>query len=243
MKLRYVSGLVGALSLFVASAASASTYTNSDRSFALSFDEIQRNNNNFYYRHSGDRYFMGQIKIINTSETAGSVTYKGTFKEDLIGKREKEISCVGDINIVRHQKNNQVEAQLTQIVKSGTNCPSIGQTFKVTLVEPLPVADKNGNFTSQNSDNDLSETAGFLTWPAWQVVSSDGELNCRAQPNAEAAVKFVFRAGRDRLKAETRGASAFQSSNGATWMRTVSPKGICYVRANSKFIKPISIPN
>jgi hypothetical protein len=243
MKLRYISALVGNLSLFIASVASASTYTNSDQSFALSLDEIQRSNNNFYYRHSGDRYFMGKIKIINTSETASGVTYDGSFQEDLIGKREQEISCVGDINIVRHKNGNHVEAKVTQIVRSGKNCPSVGQTFKVTLVEPLPIADKNGDFTPQNSDTDLSETSGFLTWPAWQVVSSDGELNCREKPNSGAAIKFVYHTGRDRLQVETRGGSAFQLTNGATWMQTVSPKGICYVRANSKFIKPISIPD
>jgi hypothetical protein len=243
MKLRHFSGLLGALSLFVTSVASASTYTNSNKSFALSLDETQRNNNSFYYRNSGNRTFLGQIKINHTSETAGSVTYDGSFIEDLIGKRENEISCSGDINIVRHPNGNQVVAQLTQIVKSGTNCPSIGQTFKVTLVEPLPIADKNGDFTPQNSDTWLTETAGLATWPEWQVVSSDSELNCRDRPNSEAAVKFVFRAGRDRLKAGGRIVNAIQLINGATWMQTVSPKGICYVRANSKFIKPSSIPD
>jgi len=243
MTLRYISALVGTLSLFIASVASASTYTNSDKSFALSLDEIHRSNNNFYYRHSGDRHFMGKIKIINTSETASGVTYDGSFQEDLIGKRDKEISCVGDINIVRMKKGNQVEAKLTQVVRSGKNCPSVGQTFKVTLMEPLPIADKNGDFTPQNSDTNLSQTSGFLTWPAWQVVSSDGELNCREKPNSAAAIKFVFRAGSDRIQANTRAGSAFQLTNGASWMQTTSQKGVCYVRANSKFIKPISIPD
>lgn len=240
MKLRYISALVGTLSLSIASVASASTYTNSDQSFALSLDEI-KGSNNFYYRDSGNRNFVGHIKIIKTSKTAGSVTYDGTFQEDLIGKVSRPISCVGNINIVRQKSGNQVQAKLTQVAKSGKNCPSIGQTFKITLVEPLPIPDKNGNFTPQNSDTNLSETSGFLTWLKWQVVSSDGELNCREKPDPKSTIKFVYRTG-DRLQVETRGESAFRLTNGASWMHTVSPKGICYVRANSQFIKPVSIP-
>jgi hypothetical protein len=44
---------------------------------------------------------------------------------------------------------------------------------------------------------------------------------------------------RDRIEAETRGATAFTVSNGAPWMST---RQGCYVRANAQYLQPISIP-
>ncbi len=242
MKLQYLCGLVVSLSLFVPKIASASTYTNNDRSFSLSLNEIQRTNNSFYYINKGDQEFLGDINIDHISETGDIVTYDGSFKESLLGRNRNKIICSGDINMVRQKNGDRVEMQLNRIFKSGENCLSMGQTFNIKLIESLPIADENGDFTRNNSDTDLSETSGFLTWSKWEIVSSDGDLNCREKPDSDASIKSVFHAGRDRISPLTRGASAIELINGETWMKIGTKMGICYVRANSKYIQPVSIP-
>lgn len=99
----------------------------------------------------------------------------------------------------------------------------------------LPRPNRQGDFNSRNANTYLSETNGMVTWPTWRVVSSDGELNCRATPNGKVTRVYVVR--RDRVRAELRGANAFvAASNGSPWMLT---RDRCYVRANSQYIQPI----
>jgi len=99
----------------------------------------------------------------------------------------------------------------------------------------LPRPNRNGDFNSRNANTFLSETNGMVTWPYWQVVSSDGELNCRQTPNGR--IMRVYLNNRDRVRAELRGGNAFvTASNGSPWMLT---RDRCYVRANSQYIKPV----
>ena len=67
---------------------------------------------------------------------------------------------------------------------------SIGKTFKVNLVEPLPRPNASGDYTSSNANTWLTETAGSGTWSTWRVTSRDGQLNCRKTPNK--AIQQVF---------------------------------------------------
>ncbi len=98
----------------------------------------------------------------------------------------------------------------------------------------LPRPNSRGDFTPRNANTYQSETNGMVTWPTWRVVSSDGELNCRATPNGR--IMKVYLARRDRIQAETRGANAISFSGGAPWMLT---RDRCYVRANARYIQPI----
>ncbi|MEG4285616.1 hypothetical protein QUB68_21035 [Microcoleus sp. A006_D1] len=116
-------------------------------------------------------------------------------------------------------------------MKGGENCPSIGQTFKVNLVEPLPRANASGDYTSSNANTWLSQTAGSVTWPAWRVSSRDGELNCRQTPNG--GIQRVYRANRDTIYAELRGGNAIMIADDQPWLLTIQG---CYVRANSQYI-------
>lgn len=78
----------------------------------------------------------------------------------------------------------------------------------------LPQPNPRGDFHARNANTYLSETNGMVTWPTWRVVSSDGELNCRANPNGR--ILKVYFANRDRIQAELRGGNAFISaSNGS----------------------------
>ncbi|HIK14895.1 MAG TPA: hypothetical protein IGS53_06320 [Leptolyngbyaceae cyanobacterium M33_DOE_097] len=57
-----------------------------------------------------------------------------------------------------------------------------GRKFQLNLPEALPKANNQGNFTNANSNTFLSES-GTYAWTQWPVISADGVLNCREQPN------------------------------------------------------------
>ena len=96
---------------------------------------------------------MGNIQITRSQAAAGSYYYNGTFKDSAIGPGKK-IVFSRDITIVRRQvgRNSQLGTEVTWKVKAGENCPSIGQTFKVNLVEALPRPNASGNYTSSNAN-------------------------------------------------------------------------------------------
>jgi hypothetical protein len=228
----------GVLSLIWCGAASATTYINPTGKTTLNLSEKSNSPQGFYFTQLGNREFFGNIQITRSEGAAGSYYYNGTFNDRAIGPGRK-IVCSGDIAIVRRQvgRSEQFGAEVTWKVKGGENCASIGQTFKVNLVEPLPRPNVSGNYTSSNANTWVSETAGSVTWPAWRVTSRDGELNCRQTPNG--AIKRVYRADRDTISAELRGANAISVANGEPWLLT---RQGCYVRANSKYIEPVSLP-
>ncbi len=107
---------------------------------------------------------MGNIQITRSEGAIGSYYYNGTFKYSAIC-HGKKIVCSGDITIVRRQvgRSNQLGAEVTWKVKAGENYPSLGKTFKVNLVEPLPRPNASGDYTSSNANTWLTETAGSGT--------------------------------------------------------------------------------
>jgi hypothetical protein len=230
---------VGVISLVSCSAASATTYINATGKTTIKLSEKANNPSGIYFTKVGIRDFSGDIKITRSEGAAGSYYYKGTFNDRAIG-RGRTIVCTGDISIVRRQvgRSPQLGAEVTWKVKGGQNCPSIGQTIKVNLVESLPRPNASGDYTSSNANTWLTETAGSVTWPAWRVTSRDGELNCRQTPNG--AIKRVDRADRDPIAAELRGGNAISVANGEPWLLT---RQGCYVRANSQYLQPISLPD
>lgn len=239
MKKPYLWLSAAIFSLLWCGAASATTYINPGTGkTSLNLSEKGNNPRGFYYTKIGDREFGGDIKINSSEGAAGSYYYKGTFKDFAIGPGRK-IACSGDIGIVRRQvgRSGQLGAEVTWKVKGGENCPSIGQTFKVNLVEPLPRANASGDYNSNNANTWLTETAGLATWPSWRITSRDGELNCRKTPNG--SIQQVYRANKDTIAAELRGVNAIQLENGQPWMQT---RQGCYVRANSQYIQPVSLP-
>ncbi|MEG4804577.1 hypothetical protein QUB63_27585 [Microcoleus sp. ARI1-B5] len=225
-------------SLIWCGAASATTYINPTGKTTLNLSEKGNNPSGFYFTQVGNREFLGNIKITRSEGAVGSYYYNGTFTDNAIGPGRK-IVCSGDIAIVGRQigRSGQLGAEVTWKVKGGQNCASVGKTFKVNLVEPLPRANSSGDYTSSNANTWLSETSGTVTWPAWRVTSRDGELNCRKTPNG--AIQQVYRADRDTVAAETRGANAISLANGQPWLLT---RQGCYVRANSQYVQPVSLP-
>ncbi|MEG4071164.1 hypothetical protein QUA30_00585 [Microcoleus sp. Pol14C2] len=228
----------GVISLIWCGAASATTYVNPNGKTTLNLSEKGNNRSGFYLTKVGNREFLGNILITRSEGAAGSYYYNGTFKDSATGPGRK-IVCSGDIAIVRRQvgRSNQLGAEVTWKVKGGENCPSMGQTFKVNLVEALPRPNASGDYTSSNANTWSSQTNGFVTWPAWRVTSRDGQLNCRKTANG--AIQQVYRADRDTVSAELRGANAITMANGQPWLLT---RQGCYVRANSQYIEPVSLP-
>ncbi|MEG4108063.1 hypothetical protein QUA04_18325 [Microcoleus sp. S13_C5] len=228
----------GVVSLIWCAAASATTYVNPNGKTTLNLSEKGNNPSGFYLTKVGNREFLGNIQITRSEGAAGSYYYNGTFKDSATGPGRK-IVCSGDIAIVRRQvgRSSQLGAEVTWKVKAGENCPSMGQTFKVNLVEALPRPNASGDYTSSNANTWSSQTNGFVTWPAWRVTSRDGQLNCRKTANG--AIQQVYRADRDTVAAELRGANAITMANGQPWLLT---RQGCYVRANSQYIEPVSLP-
>lgn len=238
MKRANVWFFAGVLSLLWCSAASATTYINPTGKTTINLSEKANNSSGFYLTKVGNREFFGDIQITSAEGAAGSYYYKGTFNDRASG-RGRTIVCTGDISIVRRQVGRSVQlgAEVTWKVKGGENCPSIGQTIKVNLIESLPRPNASGDYTSSNANTWLTETAGSVTWPAWRVSSRDGELNCRQTPNG--AIQRVYRADRDPIAAELRGGNAISVANGQPWLLT---RQGCYVRANSQYLQPVSLP-
>lgn len=234
-----VFGLSLTTSLNLIPAAAASTYQSSNKKTTIVLEEATQTSNTtrrgFYFTESAGRQWMGDMNITSTSAGAGQTVYSGTFTDRTSGPGTN-LTCTGNIRISRQQPGvaNRVGAQATWQVTGGSGCPSIGQTFTLSLQESLPRPDRSGNFTAQNANTWMSQTNGTVTWLPWRVVSSDGQLNCRETPNG--AIKQVYRAN-DQILAETRGGNAFTVANGNPWMLT---RNGCYVRANSQYIQPVS---
>jgi hypothetical protein len=220
-------------------AASASSYQSSNGKTTIVLDESATPNSNprrgFYFTESAGRQWAGDITIASISAGAGQTIYSGTFQDRTMGPGTA-MTCTGNIRIARQQPGvaARVGAQAAWQVTGGAGCPAVGQTFTLSLQESLPRPDRNGNFTAQNANTWMSQTSGNVTWQAWRVVSADGQLNCRETPNG--TIKQVYRSN-DQILAETRGANAFTTANGNSWMLT---RNGCYVRANLQYIQPVS---
>jgi hypothetical protein len=215
----------------------ATTYVNPSGSTSLVLAENNSNAGGFYFTTSGGHFVAGNITVTRRDGTPGSYYYYGTFRDRTMGAGSP-ISCSGDITIVRRAvgRSATLGAEVTWKVKGGENCPSVGKTVKVSLTEPLPRPDAKGDYTPQNADTWMTETSGNSTWPLWRVTSSDGELNCRQTPNG--TIKYVYRA-QDPVEIDPRQVKAIEFSGVSPWMRTNKN---CYVRANSSYIAPVSLP-
>jgi hypothetical protein len=135
---------------------------------------------------------LGNIQITRPEGAVGSYYYNGTFKDSALGPGKK-IVYSGDITIVRRQvgRSSQLGAEVTWKVKAGENCPSIGKTFKVNLVEPLPRPNASGDYTSSNANTWLTETAGSGTWPTWRVTSLERDNSTAARRQTKQFNEFT----------------------------------------------------
>ncbi|HEY9643821.1 MAG TPA: hypothetical protein V6C57_25245 [Coleofasciculaceae cyanobacterium] len=111
---------------------------------------------------------------------------------------------------------------------------------------PLPQPDHSGNYYRNEAPLKAASTENHLSpGSLWRVVAIG--LNCRSAPGTMQPVLRQFAQG-DVLQVEVyRGGSdeVLQNptdSSGKPWMpvRGASPSDVCYVRANSRYIQPLS---
>ena len=218
--------------------AQASSYISPSAETRLVLRETNGHSGGFYLTSYGGRQWMGDITITQTDAGAGHIYYNGTFRDRTLGQRSQEI-CTGNIQLDRTTAYTPPipRMKVTWTVTGGSGCRSIGQVFRLDLKESLPVPNRVGDFTAARANTWQGETSGLGTWPKWRVVSRDGELNCRVQPNGR--IKVVYRSSGVPIEAETRGINAIVNSNGQPWLLT---RQGCYVRANSKYLVPVSLP-
>jgi hypothetical protein len=215
----------------------ASTYVNATGKTTIVLREQTTPRRGYYFTEEQGRQYRGDIEITQTSANGGGIFYRGRFRDFAMGPGPAK-ACEGTIEL---QRSGVAPGRLqaTWKVISGKSCASVGRTINMAFIEPLPRPNASGDFTANLTNTYMSETNGAVTWPKWRVTSSDGKLNCRTTPNGS-TIKKVFDAKTESVSAELRGGNAIKLHQGAPWLMT---RQGCYVRANTKFIQPISIPD
>lgn len=224
--------LVGLSVLTIASPSIATTYTSLSGTTTLVLREKTTSPSGFYFTKFQGQEWMGQIQVNRAGGTMGSV-YTGTFRDSTIGPGQQK-TCIGNVKITRRSIGRNVGAEVTWKVTGGTGCPLVGQTMKDTLEEPLPRPNATGEFT--NISTYMSETNGEVDWPKWRVVSPDGTLNCRETPNGK--VQRSYNSGTE-IEVDGRAVGALKLTPSGPWLLT---RQRCYVRANTRYIEPVSLP-
>jgi hypothetical protein len=135
---------------------------------------------------------------------------------------------------------------LAVLIFSSSAPVAIAQPDPLPQPAPLPQPNSNGNYYRNEAPLKAASTANHsAAGSLWQVVSIG--LNCRSNPSTSQPVIRQFAQG-DVLQAEVyRGGSdeVLQNaidSQGKPWMpvRGADPSDVCYVRANSRYIQPLS---
>lgn len=218
--------------------ANATTYSDPNTANSVVIDEGSNSRGGFYFRTVNGRQILGDVRFTSAMGSGNTFRYQGTFTEYRNRPGTNPI-CTGNITLNRSQiqQPTRYRAQVNLQITGGTECPDIGKTVALNLIEPLPRPDAQGNFTPANATTWVTQTAGNATWPKWRVTSADGELNCRATANG--TIKRVYRRDEEIL-AEGRLVDAIKIFGSDPWMLT---RQGCYVRANSRFIQPLPLPN
>jgi hypothetical protein len=175
--------------------------------------------------------WAGYITITSQQGAAGHYYYKGTFKDSPVAEARipeaSRTTCTGNIDLERtaNGRENAMRMGVTWTVTGGKKCTTIGKTFKLSLPEAIPNAIANGDYTQ--------------SWSRWTVVSPDGSLNCRKQPNGP--ILRTYKTG-DEIFLDGRLGETISRQGNDYWMATYPDGKLCYVRANSRYIRPISVP-
>lgn len=110
---------------------------------------------------------------------------------------------------------------------------------------PIPIPDSQGNYYSNEAPVKGQASPRLMAGSLWKVVTTT--LNCRQTPNINSPIIQQFKQG-DILQAEVyRGGSDevlinAKDSQQLPWMpvRRYPENNPCYVRANQRYIQPMS---
>jgi hypothetical protein len=115
----------------------------------------------------------------------------------------------------------------------------------VSVQAEVAVPDRQGNYSRNETNVQAKRSSRYGTGSLWQVVVNS--LNCRQEPSIDSPVKRtyladdllevqIYRGGSDEVLMNPR------DQNGRPWMpvrNEDSSNEACYVRANSRFIRPV----
>ena len=234
------------ISAIAAHPASASDYASTSKATTLRLDEKNMGSTDFYSTLINGRTWQGEIKVDRREESPltlppgeGVRIYYGTFRDNpdrLVTTIDGKWKCTGTIKMTRVMGSQSrakpgAELRVQWQVTGGNQCPNMGKSYNLSLAESLPPVNSKGDYLE--------------SWQRWRVVSADGELNCRQTPNGK--IVRVFKSNQDEIVPEGRSGNAITTYfNGDPWLSIpASLKAgtqACYVRANSRFIQPISVP-
>ncbi len=152
------------------------------------------------------------------------------------------------------QSPNNMNTSLNACLKTF----SISLKHSMLLLAVLPVtllpfaaqaqvatADIQGNYSRNETNVQAQRSSRYGTGSLWRVMVDS--LNCRQEPSLDSSVKRtyladdllevqIYRGGSDEVLINPR------DQNGRPWMPVRdgdSSEGACYVRANSRFIRPV----
>jgi len=228
-------GLIG-ISAIVAQPAHASLYVSDSNATTIYLAERNTNQPSRYNTQVNGKPWSGEITITRREGTPGKYYYYGTFKDEPIASNDKR-NCTGKITLAQSYvgRSNVLGLSATWQVTGGNQCPTVGKSYTLSLTESLPRPNAKGDYQD--------------SWSRWRVVSSDGQLNCREKPNGK--IVRVLKSNKDEMVLDGRLGNTISSYNGDAWMYVPyigeTPYSSdryqpCYVRANSRFIEPVSVP-
>lgn len=112
-----------------------------------------------------------------------------------------------------------------------------------TIAQPMPQPSGSGDYYRNEAPRRATDApAGLSPGSLWQVVTVG--LNCRQSPTTGSPIMAQFAQG-DILQVEVyRGGSDevllnAKDANGKPWMPVRRSDGVCYVRANQRYIQPL----
>ena len=223
--------------------AQASAYKTSSRSTFINIKELPGDIGSaigagYYRTYVGGREWAGGFQATSVTSSGGIRTYTGTFTDSRSGPGATQ-ECKGNLKLQRPVSNSRpAPLTATWTITGGVNCPSrVGSILKLNLTEAVPVANSSGNFLASNANTIESETAGSATWAKWVVTDPTG-LNCRAiAPSGTVVTTF---SNGSTIDVGYRGLNSFITAGGTSWLRV--PSQNCFIRANSRYIKPKLMP-
>jgi hypothetical protein len=229
-----LTSLIGTIALIPIVPAQASLYrsTNGKTEFRITeWNATRVDRPGSYTTRVGNQTWNGSFKV-NVDGGPTNMSYSGTFEDSPAGNTQ--IKCTGTIGMVRQSITSirGMDLAIYWDVTGGNQCPSIGKKFTMKIPEALPVADKRGDYNQ--------------SWGRWQVISEDGKLNCRATPNG--TVVHILNSGHE-IFFDGRFEATITMSNGSPWLYvpylrhpyTEATSKPCYVRANARYVDPLSI--
>jgi hypothetical protein len=227
MSSRYLFAVGAFFLLAWPTTASAAVYTTSTEQTRLVFNASSQVE---YTTKIQGRTWIGGATVSSVPVSFSGVSqWQGKFQDFRTGGGAKQV-CTGTIELT--EDLTRPSFSVTWKVTGGEACPAVGQTISLNLVDALPRPNANGDFTADRV-NQWNGGTQDSSWIGWQVVSADGVLNCRTQPNG--SIQRTYPKGQAIKALIDRSGGAMTTLKGAPWLKTTDN---CFVRANSRFIQP-----